>query len=380
MTIAPYPLDVHSIQKNSPQHLKDTRTLLADQGSLLFKIILKSLVLRISREGKRPPVVMDDQYFFVLESLVTAIATEIVTNHPQGVQRYRRLNGALATFLRDLFAVIAPSQVSTLVDVYFTTMHGHHGKSKSVETDLRLQFLEEFSLFDYALAANFPYTLDSPLSLFSQQISSKLYPLNSNSSAGAMPPSCYSPPPPSKTGLLNSPTPGESYLLGRGGDREQGRMNRLEKEESVVLAYSARGLRGTSLDPTPHWLGHLIVAGASLLRLCVVGCFALQRNHLTFLSSFSHLHLFSSLADLLSSPYILHPPHRDDGSVPVRREARQNPCSDGAEGPPRTALVRTLHTCLLLYTLHVYYRTAFDAVVCDLIIAFYQCQLCTLFF
>ena len=131
MTIAPYPLDVHSIQKNSPQHLKDTRILLADQGPLLFKMILKSLILRISREGKRPPVILDDQYFFVLESLVTALSTEIVTNHPQGVQRYRRLNNALATFLRDLFAVIAPGQVSALVDVYFTTMHAHHGKNNA---------------------------------------------------------------------------------------------------------------------------------------------------------------------------------------------------------------------------------------------------------
>ena len=264
MTIAPYPLDVHSIQKNSPQHLKDTRTLLADQGSLLFRIILKSLILRISREGKRPPVILDDQYFFVLESLITAIATEIVSNHPSGVQRYRRLNMALATFLRDLFAVIAPSQVSTLVDVYFRTMHGHHSKSRSVETELRLQFLEEISLFDHTLAANFPYTLDSPLTLFSQQISSKLYPNASDQSMTSLPNSAYSPISTIKPNLINSPVPGDNSMIGRGGDREHSRMLRVEKEESVVLAYSARGLRGTSQDPSPHWLGHLIIEGSLL--------------------------------------------------------------------------------------------------------------------
>ena len=258
MTIAPYPLDVHSIQKNSPQHLKDTRILLADQGPLLFKMILKSLILRISREGKRPPVILDDQYFFVLESLVTALSTEIVTNHPQGVQRYRRLNNALATFLRDLFAVIAPGQVSALVDVYFTTMHAHHGKNRSVETELRLLFLEELSLFDHAMAANFPYTLDSPLSLFSTQISAKLYPVATSAAVGMMPSSVYSPLPRNKTNPLDR-RPKDTVLLDRGGEREHSRAQRAEKEESVVLAYSARGLRGTSLDPTPHWLGHLIV-------------------------------------------------------------------------------------------------------------------------
>jgi hypothetical protein len=70
-------------------------------------------------------------------------------------------------------------------------------------------------------------------------------------------------------------------------------MNRLEKEESVVLAYSARGLRGTSLDPTPHWLGHLIVAGACLFRaVCrMMPHFTLEdeQNHLAA-NSLSLLH------------------------------------------------------------------------------------------
>ena len=254
---------MHSIQKNSTQQLKDTRTLLADQGSLLFQMILKSLILRICREGKSTPVILDDQYAFVLENLVSAIATEVVTNQPSGVSRYRRLNGALAVFLRDLFAVIAPSQVSTLVDAYFTAMHSHYNRSKTVETELRLQFLEEFSLFDHSLAVNFPYTLDAPLSIFSHQISSRLHPQTGSQGADddSSLPSVYSPQPSDSASLINSPMPGDSNLLNRGGEREQMRMLKAEREENVVLAYSSRGLRGTSLDPAPHWLAHLIISG-----------------------------------------------------------------------------------------------------------------------
>ena len=267
MSIAPYPLDVHSIQKNATQQLKDTRTLLADQGSLLFKIILKSLILRITREGKRAPVILDDQYAYVLESLVTAIATEILTNFQSGASRYRRLNVALATFLRDLFAVIAPSQVSSLVEVYFYAMHSHIGNNKNVETELRLQFLEELSLFDHILAANFPYTLDSPLSIFNSQLTARLYSLTTTTKnpvdiKNLIQPSVYSPQPRSSVILLNSPMPGDNNSFsGRGGEREFLRSMKKEKEDNVVLAYSSRGLRGTNTDPEPHWIAHLLITG-----------------------------------------------------------------------------------------------------------------------
>ena len=262
-SIAPYPLDVHSIQKNSTQQLKDTRTLLADQGSLLFQMILKSLILRISREGKRTPVILDEQYAFVLENLISAIATEIVTNQSTGISRYRRLNVALAVFLRDLFAIVSPSQVSLLVDAYFKAMHSHYNRSKAIEIELRLQFLEEFSLFDHMLAANFPYTLDAPLSIFSHQISSRLYPLSGSQSIDDIShlPSSYSPQPSDSASLINSPIPGDSNLSNRGGEREQVRILKAEKGENVVLAYSSRGIRGTTMDPSPHWLAHLIISG-----------------------------------------------------------------------------------------------------------------------
>jgi hypothetical protein len=44
-------------------------------------MILKSLVLRISRESKRTPVILDDQYACALEALVAAVAAEVKDSH-----------------------------------------------------------------------------------------------------------------------------------------------------------------------------------------------------------------------------------------------------------------------------------------------------------
>jgi hypothetical protein len=191
-------------------------------------MILKSLILRIKRENKRPPIILDDQFAFVIESLITTIATEIILNYSTGVQRYRRLNGALASFLRDLFSIVSPNQISSLINAYFTAVHGqfngHNTRNKTIETELRLQFIEEISLFDHILAANFPYTLDSPLSLFSSQISSRLYPLSTSQNQDL---------PLSSTEnhfIINSPLPGESVFSGRAGEREKIRLQKAEKE------------------------------------------------------------------------------------------------------------------------------------------------------
>ena len=48
---------------------------------------------------------------------------QVAVNHIPGTARYRRLNGALAVFLRDLFSVVSPAQISSLVRVYFAALH-----------------------------------------------------------------------------------------------------------------------------------------------------------------------------------------------------------------------------------------------------------------
>lgn len=56
-----------------------------------------------------------------------------------------------------------------MVGTYFTALHNpallHRSHSKTIEMELRLQFLEQLSCFDHFVAANFPYANDAPLAL-----------------------------------------------------------------------------------------------------------------------------------------------------------------------------------------------------------------------
>ena len=160
------------------------RILLADHGPLLFKMITKSIILRISRENKRAPVILDDQFAYTLESLVASLAVEIITHYTTHVSRYRRLNCALAEFIRGLFSIAAPSQVSQLISIYFATLKENITNPRSplsqdpkivmAGLEIKLQFLDEMSDFDHFVAANFPLTIDAPLAIFSSQINERL--------------------------------------------------------------------------------------------------------------------------------------------------------------------------------------------------------------
>ncbi|RYH30550.1 hypothetical protein EON65_04840 [archaeon] len=142
---------------------KEYRNLVMEHGPIMLRMIHKSLALRINREGKRPPVMLDNQYFNLLEILVAMLATE-ACSVASTVWRSRRVVQALAKFINSLFALIAPKQVLKLIRTYFKALRG--SKSPVEETEQRLLFLQEMSYFDHAVAVNFPYTLDAPLSLF----------------------------------------------------------------------------------------------------------------------------------------------------------------------------------------------------------------------
>jgi hypothetical protein len=60
---------------------------------------------------------------------------------------------------------------------------------------------------------------------------------------------------------MYSPVPGDrqSLMVGRGDGREAVRQQRADKNESIMLAYSARGIRGPGVQPSPHWLAHLLI-------------------------------------------------------------------------------------------------------------------------
>jgi hypothetical protein len=189
--VAVYPIDVYSLKKKNPiqaQQLLDIRTLLADQTPLLFKIIIKSLILRITRENKLPitlilritrenkllPIILDDQYFFMLEKLISILIIEIIVNYNTNIVRYKRLNLSLCYFIRDLIPIISSTQIHLLIRTYFITLDFYYNNNKLMIIELKLQFLDIISFFDHFFAYNLPYTLDAPLSLFSLNINNKV--------------------------------------------------------------------------------------------------------------------------------------------------------------------------------------------------------------
>ena len=120
MSSLPYPLPCEQrLMELAADPSKDVRTLLLSHGPLVFKLILKSLSLRITHERKRTPVILDGCYLESIESLVQLLSTEVYNCLTSGSWRGGKLNSALAQFLRSLFALIAPAQVRRLVLAYF---------------------------------------------------------------------------------------------------------------------------------------------------------------------------------------------------------------------------------------------------------------------
>ena len=156
-----YPFAKESIPA-STESTEDIRTLALDHGPILLKMILKSLAMRLKREGHTCPVILDDQFMSALERLVMTLSSEIVSL-VKGPWRSRKVNVALAQFLRSLFILVAPIQVSKLIYYYCATLRK---KTKAIEIELRLQFIEELSLYDKLVSVNFPFTLDETGSHF----------------------------------------------------------------------------------------------------------------------------------------------------------------------------------------------------------------------
>jgi len=118
-------------------------------------MIVKSIAIRIHREGKKAPVILDDYFLTSLESLIKVLANEIASR-VRGLWNSRKMNTALAQFIRTLFGLVAPLQVCQLVRAYFSTMRK---RQKTEEVDLRLHFMEELCGFDQAVAVNCPKPL-----------------------------------------------------------------------------------------------------------------------------------------------------------------------------------------------------------------------------
>lgn len=175
--VGSYPFEydlTHSGTAHMRSGWKDTRNLLMDHGPVLLKMIYKSLVLRIKRERKITPVLLDDQFLNALDNLIMLIALEMAT-FSSGLWLSRILNKAVAAFLKAMFAVASSNQVLRLIRSYFRALRGKH---RVDETELRLQMMEELAQFDYSVALNFPLVLDAPFSVFGHNAVNPEYSVN----------------------------------------------------------------------------------------------------------------------------------------------------------------------------------------------------------
>ena len=135
------------------------RILALDYGPLLLKMIVKSLIMRISRDNKSVPVALDSQTIFVFDRLFSLIAKE-VGDKQTSVLSSRRLTISMSHCLRSLFAILVPSQVCRLVSAYFSVARVARQKAESIEANLFM--LQELSFYDHIVAVNFPTLLDTP--------------------------------------------------------------------------------------------------------------------------------------------------------------------------------------------------------------------------
>jgi len=212
--------------KRAPVKSTSVRALLTEYAPVLLQMVYKSLALRISREALRPPVLLDEQFIHALENLVMLLAVEAAALS-SGLWASRRLVSALARFLRGLFALVCPNQVVRLIRSYFRAVRRNR---RVEEVELRLQMVEEVGWFDHLVAANFPFTVDAPLPLFSFEFVA---------------------------------SPGTTAAVA--ASRALGALGALGAMELVqggsvqaVLAYTPTGIRGAT-NPTPYSLTHLIL-------------------------------------------------------------------------------------------------------------------------
>lgn len=217
------------IPRSPTVHSRDSRNMSRDHGPSLLRMILKSMVMRITTEEKPGPVVLDIEVVAVLERLTAALTIEILKSN---VTQARRLNSALAHFFRSLFGVCVPSQASRFICIYFATFRD---RQKSEEIDHKLKMMEELSLFDHFVAINFPLPTDAHSVLRKSDLVFSTTPLD---------------------GMNSVPLATSSHM--------KPRSNSFSNRLSVGMTWRSRSSirlsrKGFLVDPHPHWLAVLIV-------------------------------------------------------------------------------------------------------------------------
>ena len=166
----PYQSDDPILQENIST--ESLRTLATKHGPILLAMIMKSLSLRIIRDKKKSPVIMDEEFMAALEALMSALAREVHTRG-KSVLPCRRLNMAISYFLRDLFAVVVPLQVARIVCAYFISSRKIQRENQEIsqkpQTDqvkTRINFIHELCRMDHFFAVNFPLHIGQPYAAY----------------------------------------------------------------------------------------------------------------------------------------------------------------------------------------------------------------------
>jgi len=138
------------------------RSLATKHGPILLGLIVKSISLRIVREHKNAPVIMDEEFVTELELLMEALGREVHTRK-RSLLPCRRLAMAISHFFRELYALVAPLQVARVIYAYMLSSRKKQKQNQEstlkVQTDYivtRINFLRELCRTDHFFAMNFP--------------------------------------------------------------------------------------------------------------------------------------------------------------------------------------------------------------------------------
>jgi hypothetical protein len=155
--------NAHTAILSSSSHTvshQDLRNQLANNSRVLFRLIWKSLCLRIVRDCLKTPIVVPDELLNIWTQLLALISYEL-SDPSLGLPQARRLTFAMAQFVRSLVVILAPNQFKTL---FSTCLLAFNDTANADLLKLKLILLEELGCIDNFVAMNCPYTEDAPFS------------------------------------------------------------------------------------------------------------------------------------------------------------------------------------------------------------------------
>lgn len=137
--------------------ISDIRNDLANNSSILFRLIWKSLCLRIIRQNLKAPIIIPDEFLSVIVELLLQISYELSDTSGLGIRQCRRLTIATANFVRSLFVIVVPNQLKVLLSTCLLSFNDCYTEEY---LELKLLMINLIVNVDNFVALNAPYTDD----------------------------------------------------------------------------------------------------------------------------------------------------------------------------------------------------------------------------